>query len=280
MIYRKIQAEWEFLSKTERKIGEIILKSPEEFIGLSAIELSQRAEVSQGSINNFSKKFVNSGFSELKKQLAMELNQYKEDTFDVVPKDGNIKSIMQASVKNISKAFQLTEQMNSEETLQRVAEQIMKAKKIEIYGIFQSGIVANDCYYQLLQLGLPVNYVTDVLMCPVSAMMLDSDSLVIAISSSGRTKDIYEAVKIAKENNVPCICITRNPKGPIAGLCDEVLAISIGDEALSRTAGTVRMCEYYLIDAICSYIRHQMDSNGREQYFKLSEILNSHSMEE
>lgn len=280
MLYNRIKAEWEFLSKTERKIGQLILENPEKFIDFSAIELSQKADVSQGSINNFSKKFVDSGFSELKKQLAMELNQYKEDTFDVVPKDGNIKSIMQASIKNISRAFQLTERMNKEDTLQRVCELIMNAKKIEIYGIFQSGIVANDCYHQMLQLGLPVNYVTDVLMCPVSAMMLDTEALVIAISSSGKTKDIYEAVKIAKENGVPCICITRNPNGPIAGLCDETLVISIGDEALSRTAGTVRMCEYYLIDAICSYIRHQMDANGKTQYFRLSEILNSHSMEE
>ena len=280
MIYNKIQAEWEFLSKTERKIGTEILSNPEKFISLSAIELSQIAGVSQGSINNFSKKFVNSGFSELKKQLAMELGQYKSESFDAVPEDGNIKSIMQVASQNIFKAFQLTEQMNCEATLQKVADMIVKAKKIEIYGIFQSGIVANDCYHQLLQLGLPANYVTDVLMCPVSAMMLDSDSLVIAISSSGQTKDIYEAVKIAKENNVPCVCITRNPRGPIAKLCDAVLTITIGDEALSRTAGTVRMCEYYLIDAICSYIRHQMEANGKTQYFKLSQILNSHSMEE
>ena len=71
MIYNKIQAELEFLSKTERKIAEYILKNPESFIGFSAIELSQKAEVSQGSINNFSKKYVNGGFSELKKHLAM-----------------------------------------------------------------------------------------------------------------------------------------------------------------------------------------------------------------
>ena len=280
MIYNKIQAEWEFLSKTELRIAEIILNHPEEFINYSAIELSQVAEVSQGSINNFSKKFVGDGFSELKKQLAMQLNQYREKSFDVVSVGDNVKDIMHTSMENLNRAFQLTREINDEDTLKRVADMIMKAKRIEIYGIFQSGLVANDCYYQMLQLGLPVSFVTDVLMCPVSATMLDSDSLVIAISSSGKTKDIYEAVKIAKENGVPCICITRNVSGPIAKLCDEVLAIAIGDEVLSRTLSTVRMCDCYLIDAICSYIRYQMEENGKTQYFKLSKILNSHNMEE
>ena len=210
----------------------------------------------------------------------MKLNEYKESSFDVASAGDSIRDVMSLSMEHLNRAFRLTRDINSEETLRKVAQMIMRAKKIEIYGIFQSGIVANDCYHQMLQLGLPVNFVTDVLMCPVSATMLDQDSLVIAISSSGKTKDIYETVKIAKENQVPCICITRNINGPIAELSDEVLAIAIGDEVLGRTASTVRMCEYYLIDAICSHIRYQMDANGKTQYFKLSKILNSHNMEE
>lgn len=280
MIYRQMEAEWEFLSKTERKIAETILKDPEAFINYSAINLSQIADVSQGSINNFSKKFVDGGFSTLKKQLAMDLNEYREETTDTELADSSIKDVMKSSRERIEKAFLLTEEMNDEATLKKVSEMIMKAKKIEIYGIYQSGNVAQSCYYQFLQMGLPVACVTDVLVCPVSVSMLDRESLVIAISSSGKTKDIYETVKIAKENHVPCVCITRNKKGPIAQLCDEVLTIAIGEEMLGRSISMVRQCEYFLIDAICSYISRHMEANDKEQYLRLSGILNSHDMEE
>ena len=280
MIYRQIEAEWDFLSKTERKIAETILKDPEKFINYSAIEVSEVANVSQGSLNNFSKKFVESGFSALKKQLAMDLNEYRKDASDTESADSSIKDMMKLSRERTWKAFRLTEEMNDEETLKKVSEMILKAKKIEIYGIYQSGIVAQSCYYQFLQMGLPVACVTDVLVCPVSASMLDGESLVIAISSSGKTKDIYETVKIAKDNKVPCICMTRNKKGPIAQLCDEVLTIAIGDETISRSVSMVRQCEYFLIDALCSYISCHMEINDREQYLRLSQILNSHDMEE
>ena len=280
MIYRQIEAEWDFLSKTERKIAETILKDPEKFINYSAIEVSEVANVSQGSLNNFSKKFVESGFSALKKQLAMDLNEYRKDASDTESADSSIKDMMKLSRERTWKAFRLTEEMNDEETLKKVSEMILKAKKIEIYGIYQSGNVAQSCYYQFLQMGLPVACVTDVLVCPVSASMLDGESLVIAISSSGKTKDIYETVKIAKDNKVPCICMTRNKKGPIAQLCDEVLTIAIGDETISRSVSMVRQCEYFLIDALCSYISCHMEINDREQYLRLSQILNSHDMEE
>lgn len=280
MIYRQIEAEWEFLSKTERKIAKVILKDPEKFINYSAIEVSEIADVSQGSLNNFSKKFVESGFAELKKQLAKDLNEYLNDTLINATEKDSVKNVMGDIKVQLEKAFLMTEEMNDEIVLSKVAEMLIKAKKIEIYGIYQSGIVAQSFYYQLLQMGFPAAYVNDALVCAVSASMLDSESLVIAISSSGKTKDIYEAIKIAKENNVPCVCITRNKKGPIASLCDEVLVIAIGEEKIERSIGMVRQCEYFLIDALCFYISRHIENEDKERALQLSDYLNAHEIEE
>lgn len=280
MIYRQIEAEWECLSKTERKIAKLILKDPEKFINYSAIEVSEIAEVSQGSLNNFSKKFVESGFSELKKQLAMDLNEYLSETLIYETEKDSVKSVMADVKVQVEKAFLMTEEMNDEIVLSKVAEILIKAKKIEIYGIYQSGIVAQSFYYQLLQMGLPATCVNDPLVCAVSASMLDSDSLVIAISASGKTKDIYEAIKIAKENHVPCVCITRNKTAPIARLCDEVLVIAIGEEKIERSLGMVRQCEYFLIDALCFYLNRYIKREDKEKSLRLFDYLNAHEIEE
>ena len=45
-------------------------------------------------------------------------------------------------------------------------------------------------------------------MCAVSASMLDENSLVIAISDSGATREILDAVTIARKNRVAAICLT------------------------------------------------------------------------
>lgn len=279
MILAKIQAKKNFMSRIERRIAEVILESPEKFINYSATELAEIADVSQGSINNFSKKFADGGFSELKVKIAMELNSYKENCSYVVSEEDSIGEVMRISAKNIYTAFSQTQQINSERTLKKSAEMIMNAKKIEVYGIAQSGVVAEDFAYQLLKLGCSVKSVTQALVCPVSAMSLDCDSLVIAISTTGRTSDVYDGVRIAKENGAGCICITRNDKSPVAKLCDEILLVSEGDEELGKFVGTVRLCEYFLIDAICSYIRYRMTDEEKVRYSKVCNILNSHIME-
>ncbi|MBE7047410.1 MAG: MurR/RpiR family transcriptional regulator [Ruminococcaceae bacterium] len=279
MLLAKIQSGKNFMSKIERKIAETILIDPEKFIKYSAVELSSVAGVSQGSINNFSKKFANGGYSELKVKIATEIKAYKESYTNPEIIDNSISEIMKISAKNISDAFLQTQQINSEETLINVCNLIMNAKRIEVYGIAKSGVVAEDFAFQLLKLGYSVKCITEALVCPVSAMSLDMDSLMIAISVTGRTSDVYDSVRIAKNNGAKCICITRDEHSPVAKLCDEVIVVSGGNEVLSNYVDTERLCGYFLVDTICSYILSNMTDDEKLRCAKISNIITSHIME-
>ena len=155
---------------------------------------------------------------------------------------------------------------------------ILSAKKVEIYGVFRSAVVATDFYYQLLPLGIPASFVSDVLTCAVSASMLGDDSLVIAVSSSGQTQDVIDAVRLAKANGVPVVAITSNRGSPLAGISDKVLIAAPSGNSLSASPAEIRMSQLALTDAICSYIRSKLDSDGNKTYFKMNEILSSHNV--
>lgn len=280
MLLAKIQSRKSFMSKTERKIAEIILTDPESFIKYSAIQLSSIAGVSQGSINNFSKKFAGGGYSDLKVKIATDLKAYRDSYTNTVLPEDSIAEIMNFSAESISAAFLQTKQINSEAVLKNACRLIMDAARIEIYGIAKSGVVAEDFSFQLMKLGYSVKCVTEALVCPVSAMGLDKNALVIAISLTGRTSDVYDGVRIAKENGAKCICITRDDKSPVAKLCDEVIVVWQGNETLSNYVDAERLCEYFLIDVICSYIRSKMTDSEKLRSTKIINILNSHIMEE
>lgn len=276
----RINTELNYLSNVESKIAAFILKDPREFIGLSMAEVSEKAGVSQGSINNFAKKYANCGFAELKLLVAGELGKNQSNQYTIVDAADGVKDVFKKSMDRANVAFESTLKLNGEHTLKSVADKIMQAKRIEIYGIFHSGIVARDLHFQMLRLGLPAMHTDDVLMFPVSAAMLDPECLVIAISSSGRTKDILDAVEIAKSNGVSVICITSNSHSPLAKISDDVLVSSAGTAALSNSVEQTRLSQLLLVDSLCSYIRYQTDANGNKRYFRLTGILNSHSVED
>lgn len=277
-ILNRLQAERDFLSGVDARLADIILENPKKFISYSMAELSEISEVSQGSIVNFSRKINNSGFADLKMKIAQGLMAYKPKTFNNASDSDGVKDVMKKSLEDMSFYFEETIKINSEETLKNAAELILKAKKIQIYGLFQSGLVAKDFYYQLLKLGLPAMYTDDPCTCRVLATTLDKECLVIAISSTGETDDLIKVLKIAKENGCPVLVITRNPKSPVAVLGDELITISVRGKSVSSIDEEIRLTELFTIDCLCSYIRNKTSEHGEERFFKLKDILNLNSI--
>jgi len=277
-IFSTLRTNLEYYSDVEKKIANCILRDPNEFITHSMADISEKIGVSQGSINNFSQKVCGGGFSSLKLQLAQQLPTFEPMTFSTVTDDDEAKDVLQKTIDQANLAFRNTFELNSDESMKKAAEMILRSKRIELYGVFLSGISANSFYYQLLQLGFSASYVSDVLLSPVSAFMLDHSGLVIAVSSSGKTKDIIDAVKIAKSNGVPILTITSNKNSPLAKLSDAVLYTSSSGTAISDSMYETQLSQTIIIDALCSYIRHHLDRDGDKKYFKLTDILNSHNV--
>ena len=278
-MFHKIKANFEFYSDVEKKIAEKFLNNPERFIQYSIGALASELEISQGSINNFSKKVSGSGFAGLKLQIAQQLASYDAKSFETVDDSDGAKDVLKKTKEQINLAFENTFQLNSETAIESAANKILKAKKIEIYGIFLSAIVAENLRFQLMQLGFSVSFVSDVLLCQISASMLNRDSLVIAVSASGRTKDIIDAVQVAKENDVPVIAITGNPNSLLAKISDDVLISASSGTNISNHMYEAQFSQFLLADAICAYIRHKIDNDGTNQYFKIKGIISSHNIE-
>lgn len=277
-IFTELKTGYDFLTKSEKKIADLLLCDPQKFITYSTVELSKKANVSQGSINNFSKKFSSGGYSSLKLKVAACLSSQEEKPFTVLDKTKSIKDALEIKINENMAAFRNTLEINDEATLKNVVDKILKAEKIEIYGVFHSGIAAKDFCYQLIQLGIPATFVEDTLMCAVSASMLNKNCLVIAISSSGCTKEILDAAELAKSNGVPIISIVGNKFSPLAQLSDDVLLTASSGITISDRSNEIRLSQLLITDALCSYIRSIVDTGGKEFYYRLKKILSSHSV--
>ena len=278
-ILHELRANLKHLSPTEGKIAHVILDDPKAFISYSMTELSKLAGVSQGSIINFANKFAGGGFPVLKLHVAASLSEYQKHSFVSAAEEGDsVKDVLQKTTESILSALHNTEAVNDDTSLQRAAELILRAKKVEIYGVYRSAVVATDFYYQLLTLGIPAVFVSDVLTAAVSASLLDAGSLVVAVSASGKTKDVLDAVKIAKSRGVPVLSITNHKGSPLAALSDQVLVASASENTLMGLASEIRLSQLALTDALCAYLRTRIDEQGEQQYFELREIINSHSV--
>ncbi|STM51062.1 putative hex-regulon repressor (RpiR-family transcriptional regulator) [Escherichia coli] len=69
----KIQSQLEHLSKSERKVAEVILASPDNAIHSSIAAMALEANVSEPTVNRFCRSMDTRGFPDFKLHLAQSL---------------------------------------------------------------------------------------------------------------------------------------------------------------------------------------------------------------
>ena len=271
----KLKAQLSYLSGVEKKIAQEILRDARAFIEMTMAELSDKIGVSQGSIVNFAKKMVGGGFPRLKIEIAACLEGYKP-----LGDDACGVQVYESIAFGAQSAVQNTQKLNDSGVIERVAQLIRTAKKVELVGVYRSGLVANDFCYQLMDIGIPAIYIPDFYSFTVSASMLESHDLLIAVSSTGRTKVVLDAVSLAKENGAKIVVITQNPLSPIAKLADEILVAADSGTSIMAIPCEVRISQLALVDAVCEYLRAHSDLQTKQQFERNRIILNMQAVED
>ena len=241
------------MSRTERTIAGYILKNPSAIVADTLRVSAEKIGVSEGSIINFSKKLGFDGFSALKLNVAQCITpvSHPESTGDLCPEHGS-KMMVKQVMDNLTASFRATYDLLSEESLDQAIRMITGAEQIEIYGITSSAVLADDMSYRLMKLGLPVKAVTDALICPVSAMMLNEKSLVIAISASGRTAHLLRAINIAREQGAKVLSITSSAVSPLAKFSDLTLTTGTTHLMVDNFSNEAKVVQLFLIEALCT----------------------------
>ncbi len=92
----------------------------------------------------------------------------------------------------------------------------VSGRRIEFFGVGNSGIVAQDAQHKFFRLGVTSIACSDGHVQLMSATMLGSGDCAVVISNSGRTRDLMDAAEIARKNGATTIVITASGS-PLAG---------------------------------------------------------------
>ena len=129
-----------------------------------------------------------------------------------------------------------------------------------------------DASHKMFRLGLHSTAYTDNHMQSIAASHTTANDVVIGISHSGRSKDVIQALKIAKDNGAATISLTNQGKSPIEKVSDIVLH-TVSDETNYRILGlSSRIAQLAIIDTLYSYLVCHID-NAQEEILKTESSL-------
>jgi DNA-binding MurR/RpiR family transcriptional regulator len=128
---------------------------------------------------------------------------------------------------------------------------IAAARRIDIYGVGASGLVAQDLFQKLMRIGLIAHAHSDPHLAVTNAVQLRAKDVAIAITHSGSTGDVIEPLRVAFEHGATTVAITGRPGGPVTQYADHILTTSTARESELRPAAmSSRTSQLLVVDCL------------------------------
>lgn len=210
----RIKASLPSLAPAEQRVGKLVLQDPRAFANLPVTQLANRAHVSKPTVVRFCRSVGYDGLSDFKLKLAGSVSEGVPFIHRSVDADDKTTDVMVKVIDNTVAAFLKYRNDASasalDQAVQALAQTHSTGKRIEFYGVGNSGIVAQDAQHKFFRLGMNTIAYSDGHMQVMSASMLGQGDCAVVISNSGRTRDLMDACDIAKKRGATTIVITAS----------------------------------------------------------------------
>ncbi|MBT9186466.1 SIS domain-containing protein [Pectobacterium punjabense] len=245
------------LAERQQKIAQYILDNPEAILSMSSSRFAENAGVSQSAVIKFSQKIGMKGFPALKIVISEELgrnNQFKtyphKALHNAISSEDSLMVMAQKLAHEKTAAIIDTTKKINFPIFQEVVDIINNAQRVQIVGIWGSGLTAKDLSYKLQKIGILCLAEADLHVQLTTAQALTPKDVQIVLSFSGKRKEMRIASTMAKAQGATVIAITGNKETPLAKLADYVLE-SISDENEWRSSSiSSRTAQNTLTDLI------------------------------
>jgi RpiR family transcriptional regulator, carbohydrate utilization regulator len=208
----RIKASLPSLAPAEQRVGRLVLGDPRAFANLPVSELAERAHVSKPTVVRFCRSIGYDGLSDFKLKLAGSVSEgvpFIHRSFDVDDKTSDVLvKVIDNTVAAFLKYRNDASSFAVEKAVEALAATYKTGRRIEFYGVGNSGIVAEDAQHKFFRLGVNTIAYSDGHMQVMSATLLGPGDCVVVISNSGRTRDLMDACDIARKNGATTIVMT------------------------------------------------------------------------
>lgn len=206
------------LNRSEQRVLNTILADLEFASTATNRAIAQKARVSEPTLSRFCKTIGCRNFQDFKNKLVRNLAIGKQYFPENNP--ANKDFVISDVVSFAQDALQKTAYQLDAEAIRQATTCIAAADKLAIMGLGgQSSSLAGIAENRFFRLSIASRAYCDGYLQRMAAAVLNQNDALLAISSSGRARDVIDSVHIAKQYQVPTISITRRA-APLARATD------------------------------------------------------------
>jgi RpiR family carbohydrate utilization transcriptional regulator len=276
----RVQAALPALPPAEQRVAKLVLADARSFASLPVGELAERAHVSKPTVVRFCRSVGYDGLADFKLKLAGTVNEGVPFVHRAVDEDDKPGDIVVKVIDNAVSAMLAYRNHAAAAAFERAIEALAGAcrngRRIDFYGVGNSGIVAQDAQHKFFRLGVTAAAVSDGHVLVMSATMLQPGDCVVIISNSGRSRDLLDAAEIARRKGATTVVITASgsPLAHASAGAQQILLAADHPEDYDRYSPMVsRLLHLVIVDILTTGVALRLGSELRPMLAEIKRNL-------
>ncbi|MEU8775076.1 MurR/RpiR family transcriptional regulator [Streptomyces sp. NPDC048606] len=251
----RVRALGPTMTRTVRAVAEAVASDPAGCARLTVTGLAERTGTSEATVVRTARLLGYPGYRDLRLALAALAAQQESGAAPAVTVDIAVDDPLAEVVAKLAReeaqtladtaaGLDLTQ-------LEAAVDALATARRIDIYGVGASGLVARDLAQKLLRIGLIAHAHDDPHLAVTNAVLLRPGDVAVAVTHSGGTGDVIEPLRHAFEHGATTLALTARPGAPVTRYADLVLATSAARESQLRPAAmSSRTSQLLVVDCL------------------------------
>lgn len=268
---------WE-LRPAERRVADVVLADVTFAVDASNAEIAKRADVSEPTVTRFCRAIGCDGVRDFKLKLAQSLVVGRLYLAPVPPREQSEDSspLWNVVFGEARNALSAVERSIDPADILRAANLVAEAHQVLVFGLGGSSTtLAQEAQNRLFRYGVVVSAHSDPYIMKMAASTLRPNDLLIAISGTGRTREVIEVVELARHYRAKTIAITA-PDSDLAGAADLALTVDVPEfpDALKPTAS--RYAFLAILDLVSTAVGYRLEPAARETLRRIKYTVVTH----
>lgn len=239
--------------QAEKKVADVILNNPDIALSCNVSELANHSGVSDATVIRLCKHLGYDGYHQMKICLSRDMGRRDETIKEHLNEEN---STMAGIFKEIAERIIVAGVATDERVFKKCIELIKNATMVHLVAI---GNTIPLCVYngpRMQRMGIrctysmmPEHYLNHINLAPET-------DIVLAISGSGTSRDVVNALQLAKDKGLKTIAITGYKQSPVSQLADYLLLSASGTLGGHRCSQSSRLNELAVMEALILALDH------------------------
>lgn len=268
-VLTRIRAALPELPAALQRVGEQVLSAPAVVARATILETAERSGTSAATVTRFCRALDLPGYADLRLAMAEETGRSSavagweiDIGREIMPTD-SLQELLGLITTADIRAIQETAAQIDLAEIERAADAVASAGRVEVYGIGGSALVADSMQLCLHRIGIPTWSWSDVHNGLTSAALLGTDDVAIAVSHSGATYETVEMLSAAGSRGATTVALTSFPNSALAEVADIVLTTAIHETTFRPDALAARHPQLMVLDLLyVAVAQRRYDATG------------------